>query len=158
MCVKQLWVVIKNQPGKIEKVVQLLGDANINLLALCVADAAKEGFLRLLVDNNDLANKVLYDYKKVLHDYGENLEFGFNPVTAVKIDNGPGSLARILALLRGSKVNLEYMYTMGEPKVSTKPIMIFRFNDTDTDTALNILEKNGIHVLTEDELLNPNKQ
>ena len=50
MSVKQLSIFLENRPGRLETVAQLLGDANISILALSVADTKDFGILRLLVD------------------------------------------------------------------------------------------------------------
>ena len=140
MSVKQLSVFLENRPGRLETVAQLLGDANISILALSVADTKDFGILRLLVDKTDLAGKVLCD---------NGIRCQNSNVTAVEIGSAPGSLARVLALFKEANVNLEYMYTMAEP-IGEHPIMIFRFDNH--EAALAILAKNNIHVLSEDEL------
>ncbi len=140
MSVKQLSVFLENRPGRLETVAQLLGDANISILALSVADTKDFGILRLLVDKTDLAGKVLCDNGILCQN---------SNVTAVEIGSAPGSLARVLALFKEANVNLEYMYTMAEP-IGEHPIMIFRFDNH--EAALAILAKNNIHVLSDDEL------
>ena len=140
MSVKQLSVFLENRPGRLETVAQLLGDANISILALSVADTKDFGLLRLLVDKTELAGKVLCDNGILCQN---------SNVTAVEIGSAPGSLARVLALFKEANVNLEYMYTMAEP-IGEHPIMIFRFDNH--EAALAILAKNNIHVLSEDEL------
>ena len=140
MSVKQLSVFLENRPGRLETVAQLLGDANISILALSVADTKDFGILRLLVDKTELAGKVLCDNGILCQN---------SNVTAVEIGSAPGSLARVLAIFKEANVNLEYMYTMAEP-IGEHPIMIFRFDNH--EAALAILAKNNIHVLSEDEL------
>ena len=140
MSVKQLSVFLENRPGRLETVAQLLGDANISILALSVADTKDFGILRLLVDKTELAGKVLCDNGILCQN---------SNVTAVEIGSAPGSLARVLALFKEANVNLEYMYTMAEP-IGEHPIMIFRFDNH--EAALAILAKNNIHVLSDDEL------
>ena len=140
MSVKQISVFLENRPGRLETVAQLLGDANISILALSVADTKDFGILRLLVDKTELAGKVLCDNGILCQN---------SDVTAVEVGSAPGSLARILALFKEANVNLEYMYTMAEP-IGEHPIMIFRFDNH--EAALAILAKNNIHVLSEDVL------
>ena len=119
MSVKQLSIFLENRPGRLETVAQLLGDANISILALSVADTKDFGILRLLVDKTEQAGKVLCDNGILCQN---------SDVTAVEIGSAPGSLARILALFKEANVNVEYMYTMAEP-IGEHPIMIFRFDD-----------------------------
>ena len=140
MSVKQLSIFLENRPGRLETVAQLLGDANISILALSVADTKDFGILRLLVDKTEQAGKVLCDNGILCQN---------SDVTAVEIGSAPGSLARILALFKEANVNVEYMYTMAEP-IGEHPIMIFRFDDV--KQALEILAKKGVHVLSEADL------
>ena len=140
MSVKQLSIFLENRPGRLETVAQLLGDANISILALSVADTKDFGILRLLVDKTEQAGKVLCDNGILCQN---------SDVTAVEIGSAPGSLARILALFKEANVNVEYMYTMAEP-IGEHPIMIFRVDDV--KPALEILAKNGVHVLSEADL------
>jgi hypothetical protein len=140
MSVKQLSIFLENRPGRLETVAQLLGDANISILALSVADTKDFGILRLLVDKTEQAGKVLCDNGILCQN---------SDVTAVEIGSAPGSLARILALFKEANVNVEYMYTMAEP-IGEHPIMIFRLDDV--KPALEILAKKGVHVLSEADL------
>lgn len=141
MSVKQLSVFLENRPGRLETVAQILGDANISILALSIADTKDFGILRLLVDKPDQGGKVLCD---------NGILCQISDVTAVEIDSAPGSLARVLVLFKEANVNLEYMYSVAEP-VGNHPIMIFRFDSI--EPALDILAKNGYHRLTQEELL-----
>ena len=141
MSVKQLSVFLENRPGRLETVAQILGDANISILALSIADTKDFGILRLLVDKPDLGGKVLCD---------NGILCQISDVTAVEIGSAPGSLARVLVLFKEANVNLEYMYAMAEP-YGRHPVMIFRFDKV--KPVQTIFEKNGLKLISQEDLL-----
>ena len=65
-------------------------------------------------------------------------------VVAVEIEDTPGSLARVLSLFLGTKINVEYMYAVAGANLE-KAVMVFRFNLI--DQAIEMLEKNGAKLL-----------
>jgi hypothetical protein len=65
-------------------------------------------------------------------------------VVAVEIEDAPGSLARILSLFLGTKVNVEYMYAVAGANLE-KAVMVFHFSAI--DQAIEILGKNGAKLL-----------
>jgi hypothetical protein len=67
-------------------------------------------------------------------------------VVAAEIDDVPGSLAALLFLLKGTQVNINYMYALaGTGGTSSKAVMVFRFSDN--DRAIRILQSNNIKLL-----------
>lgn len=99
--VKQLSVFVENQKGRLAAIVDLLSSYGINLYALSVADTPDFGILRLIVDDNDKALKVLQD---------KNVIASLTDVTVVKMPNTPGGLAEVLWTLAGANINIEYVY------------------------------------------------
>ena len=65
-------------------------------------------------------------------------------VVAVEIEDSPGSLARVLSLFLGTKVNVEYMYAVAGANLD-KAVMVFNFSAI--DQAVEILQKNGVKLL-----------
>ena len=55
MFVKQVSIFVDNKKGSIAEVISILGESNINIKALSVADAADFGILRLIVDEPEKA-------------------------------------------------------------------------------------------------------
>jgi len=105
MKVKQLSVFLENKAGRLANVTKVLGAADINILALSLADTSDFGILRLIVNDVEKAKDVL----KANHFVCMITE-----VTAVEVDDRPGGLARILDVLVGKGVNVEYMYAFSE--------------------------------------------
>ena len=140
MAIRQLSVFLENRKGRLQAIAQMLGDANVNISAISVADTAEFGILRLIVDDVALAEKTLKDNSVVFHT---------NDVTAIKIGTTPGSLAKVLALLNETSINVEYMYTVAEPHGAC-PVMVLRFSDA--EVAREALAKGGVAILSEEDL------
>jgi len=142
MTVKQLSVFVENKPGKLVEALETLGDANIDLRALSLADTSDFGILRAIVDQPD---KALDALSKV----------GFlvktSEVLAVVIGDKPGGLAEIVRILSEAFVNIEYTYAfVGQRKDNA--YVIIRVDDN--EAATEVLTTCGVTLLSENELYN----
>jgi hypothetical protein len=135
MRVAQISVFLENRTGRLAEVTGILSEAKINIRALAVADTSDFGILRLILDDNEKAEKVLRD---------NGFSVGKTNVVAVEVEDKPGGLHRILSLLTQAGINVEYMYSM-VTQSNNHAVMIFRFDNT--DNALKVLEAGGITVI-----------
>ena len=140
MKITQISVFLENRKGRLFEVCSLLGENNINIRALTIAETESFGVLRIVVDNSDVAVKLLKDSGFVAN---------LTHVVAVEVGDKPGGLASVLKIFADNDVNIEYMYGFVE-KFSDKALLVFRF--ADTDLAQQILSKNDIKVVTEKEI------
>jgi len=99
--IDQITVFLENKRGRLSALCKTLGDAGINMRALSIADTTDYGVVRIIADKPAEATQAL-------------IEAGFAgklaKVTAVKIENEPGGLARLLALLDERGYNVHYGY------------------------------------------------
>ncbi len=135
MKVEQLSVFLENKPGGLEQVTRILKDAEINIRTLSLADTTDFGILRLIVNDVDAAALVLKT---------KGLRVSRTTVVAVEVPDRPGGLHGILEILSGNAINIEYLYAFVE-KSGQNAVIIFRFDDP--DTAIDVLQKNGLTVL-----------
>ena len=135
MRVKQISIFIENRSGRLREVTEVLGSNGINIRALSLADTSDYGILRLIVDQPDKALTVL---KKA------NFTLSETDVIAVEVKDEPGGLARVLAILGNTGINVEYMYAFVE-KSSNNAVVIFRIEDI--DAAISALKKNKVTIL-----------
>ncbi|MBU8910835.1 MAG: ACT domain-containing protein [Desulfobacterales bacterium] len=142
MFAEQISIFVENKEGRLAEVTAILRDANVNIRALSLADTTDFGVFRLIVNDNEAAEKAL---KK------EGFTVGRAQVLAVEVEDAPGGLNKILDPLSENEVNVEYMYALANPK-SKNAVMIFRFNDH--DKALKILEQKNIKVFNSREICN----
>lgn len=136
MKLKQLSIPLENSPGRLHDVTRALGDAGINLRAHCICDSTHDfGVLRILVSDLAKARGVIME---------KYIPARVDDVVAVEIEDTPGSLAQILSLFLGTRVNVEYMYAVAGANLQ-KAVMVFHFNAI--DLAIAILEKSGAKLL-----------
>ena len=135
MLVKQISVFVENVPGKLVEVSQILGENNIDMSALSLADSSDFGILRLIVNDPDKAYQVLREHAFVVK---------LSEVIAVVIDDRPGGLTGVLQMLAQAKISLEYMYAFVGSQ-DGHAVVVLRPNNT--EAALKILEENHVSTL-----------
>ncbi len=135
MQVEQISIFIENKSGRLAEVTQVLGESDINIRALSLADTSDFGILRLIVDKTDLARQTLKE---------RGFTVNKTAVVAVEVPDRPAGLAGILQILDGGGVNVEYMYAFVEHSANNA-VIIFRFDDA--DAAIKVLLANDIKVL-----------
>ncbi len=135
MKLKQITVSIENSPGRLLEVAGALADAGINLRALSLVDTGDFGQLRLLVSDVQNARRLMME---------KHLPARVDEVVAVKMEDKPGSFARLLKPLLENNVNILYSYAFTGLSESDA-VMICRFSDN--DRAIEILRAEGIEVL-----------
>ena len=131
MLVKQLSIFVENKPGRLSAIIELLGEHNVNLSALSLADTTNFGILRLIADKVDVAQAVLREAGIISKS---------SDVLAVAIDDTPGSLTRVLDLLTEKNISVEYMYAFSA-KQENKALMVFKVDSLEAAEAL--LAENG---------------
>jgi len=137
MYTKQVSVFLENKKGRLAEVTKLLTDEGINIRALSLADMADFGVLRLIVNDRARCMQVLKSHDFVAQE---------TDVIAVEIEDKPGGLNRILAVLDRDGINIEYIYAFLE-KSGANAIMVCKIDDA--RRAVETLQKNGITILPE---------
>lgn len=137
MKLQQISVFVPNQPGELIAPCRLLSQSNINLRALSLADTQQYGILRLITPEWQRAVELLKSAGFVAK---------LTEVLAVEIPDHPGGLADVLDALKGSGVNIDYMYAFSEGR-NGKAVLIFSFDSP--DHAMKHLQKAGFNVLAE---------
>ena len=101
MAIKQLTVFVQNKKGTVASVTDILSKNNINLRALSIAETQDFGILRMIVNDESAAERVLADNGYLIKVID---------VVGVKIGDAPGKLSEALAVLDNANINLEYLY------------------------------------------------
>ena len=140
MTVKQISVFLENQPGKLAEFAAVLSAQKINLRAISVAEASDFGIARIIVD--DVFNAVT-----ILKN--ENYICSITDVIAVEVQDEPGMLANMIAVLGTEGINIEYMYTILGKK-NDVAYMIIRTNDD--AQAAKILDAKGFRIVGMDAM------
>lgn len=141
MTVKQISVFVENKPNSMAQFVEVLSKNKIDMRALCLADAADFGIVRVIVDD-------VYNAMQVLKE--EGYICSINKVLAVAIPDEPGGLAKVIHYLGNDGINIEYMYAF-TTRQKDLAYMIFRVQDK--EKAIQALTKNGVKLVCQDELV-----
>lgn len=126
MLVKQLSIFVENKPGRLSAIIKLLGEHNVNLSALSLADTTNFGILRLIADKVDVAQAVLRE---------AGIISKCSDVLAVAIDDTPGALTGILDLFNENGVSVEYMYAFSK-QLEGKAQMVVKTDSLEKAEAL----------------------
>jgi len=135
MNVEQISIFLENKPGRLVEVTRILEEGQINIRALALADTSEFGILRVIVNDNQAAQRLLKD-----HGY----TVGVNEVVAVEVEDRPGGLHRILIALAKHNINVEYMYAFVRQS-GQNAVLIFRFDDIRAASA--VLKLEGVRVI-----------
>lgn len=101
MAIKQLTVFVENKQGSVVSITETLSKHNINIRALSIAETEAFGILRLIVDDEATAEKILADEEYLIK---------ITEVVGVKIGDAPGKLSGALGVLDQNGINVEYLY------------------------------------------------
>ena len=140
MTIKQVSVFAENRSGGILDVIRALGDAQVDIRALSVADTQGFGILRLIVDDVEKAKEVLSANGTI---------FSITEVVGVKVPDSPGGLSHVLTLMADHDINVEYLYAFVSVS-GTSAYVVLRVPDN--DQAMAILKEGGIDLVSEDEI------
>ncbi len=138
--VKQISVFLENKSGRLAEVTRVLGDNNVNIRALSIADTTDFGILRLIVNKPQEANEAL---KR------EGFMVSETEVIAVEVPDRPGGLADVLWELGVAGINIEYLYAF-IGRSAGNALVVFRVEDC--EGAIAALNKKNIRVLGGDEV------
>lgn len=141
MTVKQISVFLENKPGAMAKFVEALSKNSIDMRALSLAEASDFGIVRVIVDD-------VYNAMQILK--GEGYICSATKVLAVAIPDEPGGLAKVIQTLGNDGINVEYMYAFTTHQKDLA-YMIFRVQDN--EKAIQVLTKNDIKLVCQDELV-----
>ena len=135
MKVKQISIFLENKSGRLAQVTRVLGNNNINIRALSIADTTDFGILRLIVNNPDAAYQILKE---------AGFTVSTTDVIAVEVKDDPGGLAKVLEILQNVGINIEFLYAFLQ-KATNAALVVFRVEQL--DEAIKVLQENNVSVL-----------
>ena len=119
MTIHQLSVFIENKTGRLVKVLNVLKEAGIQIIASTVSDTVEYGLYRIICDKPTQAYRLLRE---------QGIGVTMNDVFAIQIDNAPGQAAQLFETFSKADINISYMYSF---MLKGKGIIIFRTSDTE---------------------------
>lgn len=138
MIIKQLTVFVENKSGRLEEVTKVLGENNINISALSVADTSEYGLLRLIVSDGEKAVRLLKE-----QDFSVNL----TDVICLSVSHEPGALHDAIIILSEANISIEYMYAYA---IGQKAAVIMKVSDV--KEAIYALTERNIELLKADDV------
>ena len=139
MTINQLSIFIENRSGTLVKVLEILKQAKIQIVASTIADTADYGIYRLICSEPSRAYEEL---KKA------GVAVALSDVFALELDNHPGCAAEVVKVISDAGIGITYMYTF---LLNGKGILIFRTDST--DDARNVITRNNLPFIAESNLV-----
>jgi hypothetical protein len=138
MIIHQLSVFLENKSGRLTEVLEVLGEENIRITALSVADTAEFGILRLIVSDPENARDIL---KR--HSFTVSL----TEVISVMAPNEAKYYAKVLRILSDLDISVEYTYAFSS---GVKSIIILRCDNA--AEAIKALKSHEMELLRASDL------
>jgi len=135
MTINQLSIFIENRSGTLIKVLQILKQAGIQIVASTIADTAEYGIYRLICSEPQRAYEEL---KK------GGVAVAQRNVFPLELDDEPGRCADAVETFSKAGISIAYMYTF---LLRGKGIMVFRTENAEeaerviTDNKLRFIEE-----------------
>ena len=140
MTIKQLTVFVQNKKGTVVAVTDILAKNNINIRALSIAETQDFGILRLIVNDEKAAEKVLAENGYLIKVID---------VVGVKIGDAPGKLTEILGVLDKAGINVEYLYAF-MARTEKHAYVVLRVEDN--AIAEQVLADAGVKMISEADI------
>ena len=142
MPVKEINLVLKNEPGQLSLVSDILGSSGVNIIAFYVSAEGDEGSLRFVANDPERAIMVLK-----ARGYRVRAE----EVISCETPNHPGGLNSILKPLKKEGINVDYIYPCLS-RLGTEPtaILVLGVAPPDRDRTITVLRDNWIRLLDEE--------
>ena len=138
MTVQQISIFVENKAGTLLKVLELLKEANIQIVASTIADTVEYGIYRIICSEPARAYTTLQ---------GAGISVALSDVFALTLDNVPGRAADAVKFLSQAGIGITYMYSF---LFNGKGILIFKTDKT--DRTREVIEENNLAYITDEDL------
>ena len=138
MTIRQLSIFLENQAGTLQKVLELIKQAHIQIIACTIADTAEYGIFRIICREPDRACRELKE---------AGVAVAIPDVFAVEMSNQPGGAADVVSHVSEAGVGITYMYAF---LLDGRGILVFRTNQE--ELAREVVTRCGLRVLSADDL------
>lgn len=140
MTINQISIFLENKCGKLSRILSILAEANIRIIAATVADTSEYGILRLIVTDPAKAYELLKE---------NNATVSKTEVLAIETDSCAGSFASALGHFTEAGISIEYMYCFS---MNGKSILILRTNSP--EKAFEVVRKHRLEYVPTSRLTN----
>ena len=143
MFIRQLSVFLKNNPGTLRAMTELLGKDGIDLLALSIADTQSFGIVRTIIHSEQMEQAL-----NLLKENGYIAKV--NHVICAAVPDRPLGLSELLAVIEQSNLSVEYMYSFLRATEPGTAHMILRLDDG--KKAEEVFDRHGIVMLSQEDV------
>ncbi|MDO4581550.1 MAG: acetolactate synthase [Bacillota bacterium] len=142
MFIKQISVYLENVRGSLCEMTECLGQHQINLLAIAIADTSGFGIIRFIV-KDDAVDDALAALR------GGGYIAQVNDVICISMAHQPNGLAAVLRLIEDNGISIEYAYSFCRSTL-TDAVVIIR--PSDKHLCEQVLEQAGITMVSQREV------
>ena len=139
MTINQLSIFIENRSGTLIKVLEVLKQSGIQIIASTIADTAEYGIYRLICSE---PLRAFEELKKA------GVAVALSDVFAIELDNQPGRAADAIEIFSKAGISITYMYSF---LFNGKGILIFRTDNS--EQARESIMQNNLKFIAEEDLL-----
>ncbi len=140
MAVRQISVFLENKIGRLAEITQILGNKEINIRALAIADTTEFGILRMIVDRPQKAYEALEE---------RGFTVSQTEVVVVEVEDKPGGLAQVMAILGKEGINVEYLYAFVAPK-GRGALVVLKIEEK--KATVDLLQEEKVKILSAEEI------
>ena len=138
MTINQLSIFIENRSGTLIKVLQILKQSEIQIIASTIADTAEYGIYRLI------CSEPLRAYEELKKG---GVAVALSDVFAIELDNEPGRAADAIEAFSKAGISIAYLYSF---LLAGKGILVFRTENA--ELARQTILDNQLSYITEADL------
>ncbi|MCI8339580.1 MAG: amino acid-binding protein [Lachnospiraceae bacterium] len=139
MFIKQLSVFIENEEGRLEEVLDVLKEEQINIISLSLADTSEYGILRLITAKPEAAQSALKS---------KGFTARLTDVLAVRLSHQVGTLQEILGIVCKAGLNVEYTYVLSNKEDDSSIICKI----SNGDEAAELLESREVKLFSQEDI------
>ena len=139
MTIRQVSIFIENQSGTLIKVLELLKQYSIQMIACTIADTAEYGIFRIICSEPDRACAALKE---------AGVAVAISEVFAIEMTDRPGGAADAVKAFSDAGIGITYMYAF---LLDGKGIMIIRTDET--QKARELIKSQGLPYLCEKDFV-----
>ncbi len=139
MTIHQLSVFVENKSGTLLQVLELLKEANIQLIASTISDTVEYGIYRIICSEPMRAYETLKN---------ASISANLSDVFAITLDNQPGRAADAIRSFTRADIGISYLYSF---LLAGKGILVFRTDNT--EKTRQVILSDGLSYVEEKDLI-----
>ena len=141
--IQQLSVFLENREGRLDEVLSVLAENDVNIVALSLADTSDYGMLRMVVSDPHRGRQALKD---------AGITAMLTDVVALRVPHATGSPSKAMHQIVEGEVNVEYMYAFANGSDAAAIL-----KSDDPGRVIDILKGSGFDVYSADEAYRANQ-